>query len=397
LRTQVGIVGAGPAGLTLAHLLHLQGIDSVVIEVRSRAYIESRVRAGVLEAPSVALLHEIGVGERLGREGLGHEGTILRFSRRSHRIDFTALTGSMITVYGQQEVVKDLVAARVSSGRPLFFEVEDVSLIDVDGDRPRINFVHEDQEQTVECDFIAGCDGFHGISRGAVPAGLLAIFERVLPYAWLGILARTHPSTTELIYANHEDGFALHSMRTPEITRQYLQVEPGTDLADWPDDRIWAELSKRLADDEGFHLEEGEIFDKGITPMRCFVAEPMQYGALFLVGDAAHIVPATGAKGMNLAIADASTLAHALGGHYLGATDEPLRAYTRTCLGRVWRVQHFSSWMTSMMHRAPDQDDFDHRLQLSQLDYVTSSTAAATSLAENYVGMPFPTPWAWTP
>jgi p-hydroxybenzoate 3-monooxygenase len=395
VRTQVGIVGAGPAGLSLAHMLHLQGIDSVLLEARSRDHIESRVRAGVLEQPTVDLLHDIGVGERLRRDGLRHEGTILRFRRRSHRIDFQELTGSAITVYGQQEVVKDLVAARIESGRPLFFDVDDVSVHDVDGGRPVIQFAHGGREQAVECDIIAGCDGFHGITRGAFPAGSLAVHERVFPYAWLGILARTHPSATELIYANSDHGFALHSMRTPEITRQYLQVAPGTDVGDWPDARIWAELQERFTDDDGFRLEEGEIFDRGITPMRSFVAEPMRHGNLFLAGDSAHIVPPTGAKGMNLAIADACTLAHAIGGHYVGHTDGPLRAYSDTCLGRVWRVQHFSSWMTSMMHRPPDQDAFDRRLQLSQLDYVASSRAAARSLAENYVGLPFPTPWAW--
>ncbi len=395
MRTQVGIVGAGPAGLSLAQMLHLQGIESVVLETRSRDHIESRVRAGVLEAPTVDLLHDIGVGERLRREGLPHHGTILRFARHSHRIDFTALTGSAITVYGQQEVVKDLVTARTASGRPILFDVEGVSLAGIDSDRPSIRFVHDGREQTVECDVIAGCDGFHGISRGAIPAGVLSVRERVLPYAWLGILARTRPSTEELIYANSEHGFALHSMRTPEITRQYLQVTPDTDIGEWPDERIWAELQRRFADEDGFRLEEGEIFDKGVTPMRCFVAEPMQHGRLFLVGDSAHIVPPTGAKGMNLAIADASTLSHALGAHYRGHTDDPLRGYGDACLGRVWRVQHFSSWMTSMMHRPPDQDAFDRRLQISQLDYVASSTAAATSLAENYVGLPFPTPWAW--
>ncbi len=395
MRTQVGIVGAGPAGLSLAHMLHLQGIESVVLETRSRDHIESRVRAGVLEAPTVGLLHDIGLGDRLGREGLPHHGTILRFARRSHRIDFAALTGSVITVYGQQEVVKDLVAARGASDRPILFDVGNVSLAGIDGDRPTIRFVQDGREQTVECDVVAGCDGFHGISRGAIPAGVLSVRERVLPYAWLGILARTRPSTEELIYANSEYGFALHSMRTPQITRQYLQVAPDTDISAWPDERIWAELQRRFADDDGFRLQEGGIIDKGVTPMRCFVAEPMQHGRLFLVGDSAHIVPPTGAKGMNLAIADASVLSHALGGHYLGHTDEPLRAYTDTCLGRVWRVQHFSSWMTSMLHVPPDQDAFDRRLQLSQLDYVASSTAAATSLAENYVGLPFPTPWAW--
>ena len=395
MRIQVAVVGAGPAGLMLAHLLHLQGIDSVVVEIRSREHVEERVRAGVLEQPTVDLLHEVGLGERLGREGLAHHGTTLRFRHRSHRIDFTGLTGSAITVYGQQEVVKDLIAARLGAELPLLFEVSDVAIEDVDSDRPRVRFVHDGAEQVLEADVVAGCDGFHGVSRSTVPPGVLTAYERVYPFAWLGILARTHPSSHELVYANHENGFALHSMRSPTVTRQYLQVEPDEDPGAWPDDRIWAELRRRLHDDDGFDLEEGEITEKGVTPMRSFVVEPMQAGRLFLVGDSAHIVPPTGAKGMNLAIADAAVLSHALGAFYAGAGDEHLAAYTATCLRRVWRAEHFSWFMTSMLHRAPDQDEFDRQLQLSQLDYVTSSEAAATSLAENYVGLPHARPWSY--
>lgn len=396
MRTQVAIVGGGPAGLTLAHLLHLQGIESVLIETRSREYVEKRVRAGVLEQPTVDLLHEVGLGTRLGREGLPHHGTTLRFRHRSHRIDFTGLTGSAITVYGQQEVVKDLIDARIGAGLPLLFEVSDVRLEDVDTERPRVRFVHEGAEQVLEADAIAGCDGFHGVSRPTVPTGVLTTLERLYPFAWLGILARTHPSSEELVYANHEDGFALQSMRSPTVTRQYLQVEPDADLAEWPDERIWECLRRRLHDEDGFEIEEGEIFEKGISPLRSFVVAPMQHGRLFLVGDAAHIVPPTGAKGMNLAIADASVLSHALGAFYAAGRRDHLAAYTDTCLGRVWRAEHFSWFMTTMLHRPADQDGFDRQLQLSQLDYVTSSRAAATSLAENYVGLPFARHWSWT-
>ncbi|MDQ1618680.1 MAG: p-hydroxybenzoate 3-monooxygenase [Actinomycetota bacterium] len=394
VRTQVAIVGAGPAGLALAHLLHLQGIDTVVIETRRREYVEKRVRAGVLEQPTVDLLREVDVGDRLAREGLTHHGTTLRFRNRSHRIDFTGLTGSAITVYGQQEVVRDLITARQEADRPLLFEVDDVRLEGIDGERPQVHLVHQGEPLQIDCDFIAGCDGFHGVSRPTI-AEELTTFERFYPFAWLGILAGTRPSSQELVYASHENGFALHSMRSPEVTRQYLQVEPDEDLAQWPDERIWSELRTRLFDEDGFDLEEGEIFEKSITPMRSFVAEPMQSGRLFLVGDAAHIVPPTGAKGMNLAIADACVLSHGLGAFYAEGSREQLASYTQTCLRRVWRAEHFSWFMTSMLHRLNADDPFERKLQLSQLDYVTSSRAAATSLAENYVGLPFPTPWRW--
>ena len=396
VRTQVAIVGAGPAGLTLAHLLHLQGIESVVLEARSREHVEHRVRAGVLEQPTVDLLHEVGLGDRLGREGLQHHGTTLRFRHRSHRIDFTGLTGSAITVYGQQEVVKDLIAARAAAGLPVLFEVSDVEVVDLDTDRPGVRFRHDGVPQVLAADVVAGCDGFHGVCRPTFPEGVLTAFERAYDFAWLGILARTHPSSEELVYASHENGFALHSMRSPTVTRQYLQVEPDEDLGAWPDDRIWAELSTRLHDEDGFEVETGEILEKGITPMRSFVVEPMQAGRLFLVGDAAHIVPPTGAKGMNLAIADAAVLSHALGAFYRGGRSDLLASYTDDCLRRVWRAEHFSWFMTSLLHRAPGQDPFDRQLQLSQLDYVTSSRAAATSLAENYVGLPHARHWSWT-
>jgi p-hydroxybenzoate 3-monooxygenase len=394
MRTQVAIVGAGPAGLMLGHLLHLQGIESVVIEIKSRDYAEHRVRAGVLEQPTVDLLQETGLGGRLAAEGLTHEGIALRFRGRSHRIDFADLTGSVITVYGQQEVVKDLIAARLDAGLPLHFEVDDVRIENLDGEHSRVLFTHDGTDQSLEADIVAGCDGFHGVCRPTIEKALTS-FEHVYPFAWLGILARTHPSSKELVYASHDNGFALHSMRSPDITRQYLQVAPDEDIADWPDERIWRELGTRLHDEDGFELEIGEILERSVTPMRSFVAEPMQEGRLFLVGDSAHIVPPTGAKGMNLAIADACVLSHAIGALYATGSDERLSAYTATCLRRVWRAEHFSWFMTSLLHRPKEQDPFERQLQLAHLDYVTSSRAAATSLAENYVGLPLATPWAF--
>ena len=389
MRTQVGIVGAGPAGLLLAHLLTRQGIDCVVVEARARAYVEQRVRAGVLEQGTVGLLVASGVGDRLRREGLVHHGIELRFGGRGHRIDMTALTGGRaITVYGQQEVVKDLIAARLDAGGPILFEAADVAVAGLEGPAPAIRFRHAGAPRTLECDFIAGCDGFHGICRGAVPAGVLRTFERAYPFAWLGILAAAPPTHDELIYAHHDAGFALYSMRSPEVTRLYLQVAPDEDLARWPDERIWSELHTRLETTDGWRLQEGRILERGVTGMRSFVTEPMQHGRLFLAGDAAHIVPPTGAKGMNLAIADVNALACALAAHYADGTDTALERYSATCLARVWRAEHFSWWMTSMLHRFPDADDFQHKLQRAQLEYVVSSRAAATSLAENYVGMP---------
>jgi p-hydroxybenzoate 3-monooxygenase len=382
MRTQVGIVGAGPAGLVLGRLLERAGIDTVILERRSRSYVESRVRAGVLEHGTADLLDEIGAGERMRREGMVHRGIELRFDRARHRIDLEALTKKTITVYGQQEVVKDLIAARVASGLPLEFEAEVTALTGLTGDGPVIH--RGDAELT--CDFVAGCDGGHGVSYDSVPAGALTRYERAYPFAWLGILAQAPASSDELIYARHERGFALHSMRTPEIIRMYLQVAPDTDLADWPDTRIWDELNARLATDAGFHLTAGPVLERGVTPMRSLVTEPMRYGRLFLAGDAAHIVPPTGAKGLNLAVADVRVLAEALIAHYRDGDDRLLDEYSARCLRRVWRAQRFSSWMTTMLHRRPDDDEFAHRLQLAELAYVTSSTAAATTLAENYVG-----------
>jgi p-hydroxybenzoate 3-monooxygenase len=385
IETQVGIVGAGPAGLLLAHLLGRHGIDSVVLEARSREYIEQRVRAGVLEQGTVDLLIEAGVGERMQREGLVHHGIELRFGGAGHRIDFAALAdGRGITVYGQQEVVKDLLAARETAGALPLFEVEDVSLAELEGDAPRIRFTHENEEHELHCEAIAGCDGSHGVCRPSIPGHAVTIYEREYPFGWLGILAEVAPSTEELIYARHERGFALHSMRSPTLSRFYLQCEPDADPDDWPAERIWDELRTRLSLD----LAEGPIVEKGVTPMRSIVVEPMQFGRLYLAGDAAHIVPPTGAKGLNLAVADVRVLAAALRDHFEGGDDAALRAYSDTCLRRVWRAEHFSWWMTSMLHRFPgDSAGFEEKLQRSQLDYVTSSRAAAASLAENYVGL----------
>ncbi|QWF81273.1 4-hydroxybenzoate 3-monooxygenase (NAD(P)H) [Amycolatopsis sp. CA-230715] len=387
-RTQVGIIGAGPAGLLLSQLLHREGIDSVVLEARDRAYVEQRVRAGVCEQPTVDLLDEIGLGARLHAEGLPHHGFSLRFDGEDHRIALTELTGKSITVYGQQEIVKDLIAAH--AGPPIEFEVSDVDVHGIGSDAPSITYTDSGgRARELRCDVIAGCDGFHGISRRAVPAGALRTFDREYPFAWLGVLAKTPPSDEELIYAHHERGFALHSMRSPEITRLYLQVAPDEDIAAWPDERIFGELHARLATNGGFALHEGPILDKGITPMRSFVAEPMRHGRLFLAGDAAHIVPPTGAKGMNLAVADVVVLSTALTDLLRRNDSSRVESYSDTCLRRVWRAEHFSWFMTSMLHVDPAADGFGRRLQLSQLRYTASSTAAATSLAENYVGLPF--------
>jgi p-hydroxybenzoate 3-monooxygenase len=386
--TQVAIVGAGPAGLVLGHLLHSAGIDSIVLEARDRPYVEKRVRAGVLEQGTVDLLIEMGVGERLEREGLVHHGLELRYRHQGHRIPLDELTGGKgITIYGQQEVVKDLIDARHAFGGPLVFEAGDVAVEAIDSDRPRVRYSDGGIEHELTCDYIAGCDGFHGICRPSIPGGVLTEHEHVYPYGWLGILAAVPPSTDELIYCRHERGFALHSLRTPELSRLYLQCDPDEDIVNWPDERIWDELRTRFETDDGWTLNEGPIIEKGITPMRSFVAEPMQYGNLFLAGDAAHIVPPTGAKGLNLAVHDVRALADALSRRYSSGDDSGLRAYTSTCLRRVWRVQQFSWWMTSMLHLAPGADGFEDRLQISQLDYVTGSRAAATTLAENYVGL----------
>jgi len=389
MRTQVGIVGAGPAGLMLSHLLHLGGIESVVIENRSRQYVQERVRAGVLEQGTVDLMIETGVGERLKKQGLVHHGIELRVGGHGHRIDFADLTGGKaITIYAQHEVVKDLTDARLAAGGQVIFEVDDVSIAGFDGSKPTIRYRKDAAADVIQCDFIAGCDGFHGVCRPTIPGGVLTMFERVYPFAWLGILAEVAPSSEELIYASHERGFALHSMRSPHLTRLYLQCAPDEDIAQWPDARIWEELHRRFATHDRWKLHEGPVVQKGITEMRSFVVEPMQCGNLFLAGDAAHIVPPTGAKGLNLAVADVRVLARAIAEFYRTGSRDLLDRYSEVCLRRVWKVQRFSWWMTSMLHRFEDDNAFDRRRQTAELDYVTSSRAAAQSLAENYVGLP---------
>lgn len=386
--TQVGIVGAGPAGLLLSHLLHLKGIRSTVLEAKPRAYCEERVRAGVLEHTSVQMLHGAGVGERLGREGLRHEGIELGLYGVRHRIPFVELTGKCVTVYGQQEVVKDLIAQRLADGGDLRFECGEVSLEGIATERPRIRVNRSGHVDEIRCEYIAGCDGFHGICRGVFPKGSLSIYERAYPFAWLGILAEAAPSREELLYMHHPRGFALYSMRSPRITRLYLQCAPNEEIVRWSDDRIWSELHARLGCADGWQPAEGRILQKGITGMRSFVVEPMQFGNLFLAGDAAHIVPPTGAKGMNLAVADVYVLAEGLAEYYGRGSRALLDRYSEICLRRVWRAQRFSGWMTLLLHRFEDASPFDQRRQQAELEYLTSSRFAAASLAENYVGLP---------
>ena len=404
MRTQVGIVGGGPAGLVLAHLLHLEGIESVVLELRSRHAVETTVRAGVLEHGTAELLRETGVGERMDREGAVHNGVNLQFGGRRHRIDFPELTGGRkISIYGQQEVVKDLYAARLEAGGQIIFEAAATGLSDLDTTAPKIRFrrsAEPDQEageirfhgnaeeEEITCDFVAGCDGFFGVSRPSIPEDVRKEHVRTYPFGWFGILVEGPPSTEELIYSLHERGFALVSTRSPEIQRLYFQCDPNDNVDNWPDERIWEELQARLDTHEGWTLKKGSIFQKDIVQMRSFICEPMQYGRLFLAGDAAHIVPPTGAKGMNLAVADVRVLARGLTEFYSSGRTDLLDMYSETCLRRVWKASRFSWWMTSMLHRFHDEDDFRYRLQLAELDYVTSSRAASTSLAENYVGLP---------
>ena len=387
--TQVGIVGAGPAGLLLGHLLHLNGIDSVIVENRSREYVIDRVRAGVLEQGTVDLLNAMGVGAGLRRAGLRHEGLFVSFQGQRHRIDLADLTGGKaITVYGQNEVVRDLIDARTATTRPLYFEAERVSVSALDSSSPVLRFQHGGADHEVHCDFIAGCDGFHGICRPSIPSGVLTVYERVYPFGWLGILADAAPSSDELVYTLHERGFALFSMRSPKVTRLYLQVPPDEPIERWSDEAIWAEVLERMTTRDGWRPNVGRIMQKGVTPMRSFVAAPMRHGRLFLAGDSAHIVPPTGAKGLNLAASDVLVLARALKGYYEGGRTDWLDEYSDVCLRRVWKAQRFSWWMTSTLHRSPDESAFDHQRQLADLDYLTSSRAAMTSLAEQYVGLP---------
>ncbi len=387
MRTQVGIVGAGPAGLLLSHLLHLEGIESIVLEARSREHVENRIRAGVLEYGTEQLLNDSGVGERMRREGMLHPGVVMRFGRADHRINFADLVGKHVMVYSQHKVVQDLIAARLAAGGQIVFEAGDVSVHDFEAGRPRIRYRRDGAMRDIECDILAGCDGFHGVCRASTPSSRLRIFEREYPFGWLGILAETAPSTEENVYVSHERGFALLAMRSPTLSRLYLQCAPDEDLAAWSDDRIWAELQTRAGRD-GFSLTEGPIQQRGVTPMRSFVVEPMQCGRLYLAGDAAHIVPPTGAKGLNLAAADVAVLTRGIVAFYRqGATDR-LDAYSATCLRRIWKVQRFSWWMTTLLHRFFDHTPFEQQIQAAELDYVFSSRAASLALAENYVGLP---------
>jgi p-hydroxybenzoate 3-monooxygenase len=390
MRTTVGIIGAGPAGLLLARLLHNTGIDAVVLESRDRAYVERRQRAGILEQGTADVLRAAGAGERMDREGLRHDGIELRFDRRRHRVDFPALTGGRsVMVYAQTEVCKDLIALQLAEGGPLLFEAEALAVEDADTDAPRIRFRHEGREDVLECAYVVGCDGFWGVARKAVPSGTARIFERTYPFGWLGILADVPPSHDELVYARHDRGFALLSMRSPSVSRLYLQVPEGTDPGQWRDEEIWAELERRFETSDGWRLERGPITQKSVTPMRSWVHEPMRHGRLFLAGDAAHIVPPTGAKGLNLAVGDVVTFARALTHREQTGSAELLDAYSQTCLRRVWQAERFSYDMTTLLHRAPDATSFEDRLQLARLERIASSRAAETDLAEAYTGFPF--------
>ncbi|MFE8583461.1 4-hydroxybenzoate 3-monooxygenase [Sphingomonas sp. NCPPB 2930] len=388
-RTQVAIIGAGPAGMFLAHLLHAEGIDAVVIERRDRSYVEGRVRAGVLEQGTVALMRRLGLSARLEREGLVHGGTNLALDGEVFRIDMAALTGgSTVTVYGQQEVMRDLFDAAEDRGVSIVWNAADVTLSGLDGDRPSVTWRQDGAEHQLDCDFVVGCDGFHGISRAAIPADLLRVFERVYPFGWLGVLADVPPADHELIYANHERGFALASMRSSTRSRYYVQCALDEDLAQWSDDRFWDELCVRLGPDMAARVTRGTCFEKAIAPLRSFVAEPMRWGRLFLAGDAAHIVPPTGAKGMNLAVSDVTMLGRALTEHYHERSDAGIDHYSARALARVWKAERFSWWFTSVTHRFPTMDGFDRRIQMAELEYLRGSPAAQRTLAENYVGLP---------
>lgn len=387
MRTQVGIIGAGPAGLLLSHLLRLRGIESVVLESRGREQIESTIRAGVLEPGTVKLLTDSGVGARLAAEGIVHHGFELAFEGKRRRIDLTELTGESITVYAQHEVLKDLVAARLAANGPLYFNVSGTAISGVDTDSPSIRFTHDDAERTLQCDFVIGCDGSQGVSRAAIPAALRQDYERVFPFGWFGILVEAPPSSDELIYARHDRGFALVSTRSPHVQRMYFQCDPKDSADNWSDDRIWSEMHARVDSDEGHRIIEGKIFQKNIVGMRSFVSTQMQHGRLFLAGDAAHIVPPTGAKGLNLAASDVRILTAALEGFYNEGRTDLLDSYSETALKRIWRAEHFSYWMTRMMHRLEDASAFEQRLQVAELECVTTSRAASTALAENYTGV----------
>ena len=388
MRTQVGIIGAGPAGLLLSHLLHLEGIESIVIESRSREYCETRIRAGLLEQNSVDLLNDAGLGARMNQLALPHDGVQFTFDNTYHRINLTELTGRRVTIYAQHEIVKDMIAARLEAGGQIYFAAEAKEIGGLDSAQPVIKFVHQEAEKTIECDYVAGCDGFHGISRDAMPASVVRGYDRVYPFGWLGMLIACKPPSHELIYSHHPEGFTLFSMRSPEITRAYLQVPPDEDIKNWSKDRMWSQMRKRLGKHEGLELQEGEILQAAITPMRSYVSEPMRYERLFLAGDSAHIVPPTGAKGMNLAMADVCVLARALIAFYKQNQTHYFDSYSEICLGRVWRAEHFSWWLTTMLHPFYDASPFDLRRQIAELHAVFGSKAGQTLVAENYAGLP---------
>ena len=387
-RTQVGIIGAGPAGLLLARLLKAQGIESMILEARTRDYVEARIRAGVLEQGTVALLEEASVAERLHRDGLVHDGVEIAVAGRRFRVDFRALTGKTVTVYGQTEVTRDLIAARLAGDGPIVWEAAEVVLRDIESARPRLGYRLAGAEHELACDFIAGCDGFHGVSRSSLPPSSQT-FERTYPFGWLGILADVPPCSDELVYASHPRGFALASMRSPTRSRYYIQCSLDEKIEEWPDERIWDELKLRLGPEAASHVTMGPSIEKSIAPLRSFVSTPMQHGRLFLAGDAAHIVPPTGAKGLNLAASDVHYLCRALVAHYGKKDDTPLRAYSDTALARVWKAERFSWWMTMLLHRLHAETSFEAQMQRAELDYLASSRAAQTALAENYVGLPF--------
>ena len=389
MKTQVGIIGSGPAGLLLSQLLHLRGIDSVVLERQSREYVLGRIRAGVIEQGAVELLREARVHERLDREGQIHEGIGISFGGRRHRIDFRALAGSCVTVYGQTEITRDLFDARDAAGGTIIHDAEDVTPQGIETDSPFLTYRRGDDVRSVHCDFIAGCDGFHGVSRRAIPADIVRTFEKVYPFGWLGVLSRTPPVTREVTYNHHQRGFALCSMRSKALSRYYVQCPLDDDIDEWPDERFWDELRRRLPDDLGRALVTGPSIEKSIAPLRSFVAEPMRHGRLFLAGDAAHIVPPTGAKGLNLAASDVHYLSRAFAAWYGFGDESPLVAYSDTCLRRVWKAERFSWWMTTLLHRFPENGPFGERIQLAELDYLVNSTAAMTTLAENYIGLPY--------
>jgi p-hydroxybenzoate 3-monooxygenase len=391
MRVQVAIIGSGPAGLLLSQLLQRAGIDTIVVERRSREYVLGRIRAGVLEQGTVELLDEAGVGSRLNAEGLVHGGIEIAFGGARHRIDLTGLTGRHLTIYGQTEVTRDLMQARDAAGHPAVYEAEDVSVHDFDGPHPRVRYRKHGETHEIACDVIAGCDGFHGICRPSVPDSAITAYERAYDFGWLGLLSKTPPVSDELIYASHDRGFALCSMRSATVSRCYVQVPLEARVEDWPDDRFWDELRTRLDPEAAARLVTGRALEKSIAPLRSFVAEPMRFGTLFLAGDAAHIVPPTGAKGLNLAASDVGILARALAEFFTEGSTAGIDGYSERCLRRIWKAERFSWWMTSMLHRFPETGSFGRKLQLAELDYLVGSKAASTALAENYVGLPLET------